>query len=93
MKHWSEDRTNIVAQNGNDGTHYDIPQAGIVKPLDAHYNNQGGSIYEYCVRNGLNAYEFDVIKRITRCRKKGQWRSDVEKTIRTLELYLKEFKE
>jgi hypothetical protein len=40
--------------------------------------------------NKLNSYEFDIIKRITRCRKKGNFEEDLKKTIVVIELYLKE---
>lgn len=58
---------------------------------DPHYNNDNGSLYKFATDHGLNAFEFDCIKRIVRCRKKGQWREDLEKTKRVIDLYLKEF--
>jgi hypothetical protein len=57
---------------------------------DIHYDNTNGSLYLFASQHELNAYEFDVIKRIVRCRKKGQFREDLEKSIRVIELYLKE---
>ena len=60
------------------------------KPKDAHYNNENGSLYLFAQQHELNAYEFDCIKRLVRCRKKGQFKEDLEKTIRVIELYLKE---
>jgi len=57
---------------------------------DLHYDNTNGSLYLFASQHELNAYEFDVIKRIVRCRKKGQFRDDLEKSIRVIELYLKE---
>lgn len=57
---------------------------------DSHYNNENGSLYLFAQQHELNAYEFDIIKRIVRCRKKGQFRDDLEKSIRVIELYLKE---
>lgn len=58
---------------------------------DLHYNNEKGSIYKFCLEQNLNAYEFDIIKRIVRCRKKGQFVDDLEKTKRVIDLYLKEY--
>lgn len=55
-----------------------------------HYDNSKGSLYKFAEDQGLNTYEFEVIKRIVRCRKKGEWRSDIDKTIHVLELYKKE---
>jgi len=58
---------------------------------DQHYNNTNGSLYKFAQDHELNAWEFDIIKRITRCRKKGQFKEDLEKTKRVIDLYLKEF--
>lgn len=57
---------------------------------DAHYDNTHGSLYKFAEDHGLNAYEFEVIKRVVRCRKKGEFISDIEKTIRVLSIYLDE---
>jgi hypothetical protein len=64
-----------------------------VKKHDAHYENKNGSLYKFAEDHGLNAYEFEVIKRIVRCRKKGEFISDIDKTIRVLNIYLDEQKE
>ena len=56
-----------------------------------YYDNNKGSIYEFSTNQGLNAYEFDIIKRIVRCRKKGLFKQDLEKTKHVIDLYLKEF--
>jgi hypothetical protein len=57
-----------------------------------HYNNEKGSLYLFAQNHELNAWEFDCIKRVVRCRKKGQWLSDINKTIKVLELYRDEMK-
>ena len=62
----------------------------VIKSKDIHYDNTNVSLYLFANQHELNAYEFDIIKRIVRCRKKGQFREDLEKTIRVIELYLKE---
>ena len=62
----------------------------VIKESDIHYDNTNGSLYLFANQHELNAYEFDAIKRLVRCRKKGQFREDLEKTIRVIELYLKE---
>ena len=59
--------------------------------MDKHYNNENGSLYKFANDHGLNAWEFDIIKRIVRCRKKGQFESDLEKTKRVIDLYLNEY--
>lgn len=58
---------------------------------DKHYDNSNGSLYLFAENHGLNAWEFDVIKRIVRCRKKGQFKDDLEKTKRVIDLYLDEY--
>lgn len=62
------------------------------KDKDSHYNNENGSLYLFAQQHELNAYEFDIIKRIVRCRKKGYFHEDLAKSIRVIELYLKEYK-
>jgi hypothetical protein len=56
----------------------------------SHYDNSKGSLYQFCEDKGLNSYEFDIIKRVMRCRKKGQFRDDLEKTKFLIDLYLSE---
>lgn len=58
-----------------------------------HYNNDKGSLYLFAEQQGLNAWEFDILKRIVRCRKKGNFIEDLEKTKFLIDLYKKEFKE
>ena len=55
-----------------------------------HYDNSKGSIYQFCENRNLNSYEFEVIKRIVRCRRKGEFLSDIKKTIQVLQIYLQE---
>ena len=55
-----------------------------------NYDNSKGSLYQFCEQQQLNSYEFEVIKRIVRCRKKGEFLSDIEKTINVLKIYLEE---
>lgn len=62
-----------------------------VKHHDAHYDNSKGSLYKFAEDHGLNSYEFDILKRVARCRKKGQFKEDLEKTKRVIDLYLKEY--
>jgi hypothetical protein len=56
----------------------------------SHYNNENGSLYLFAEQQKLNAWEFEVIKRIVRARKKGEFISDIEKTIDVLKIYLQE---
>ena len=58
-----------------------------------HYDNKNGSLYKIASDLNLNAYEFDILKRIARCRKKGQFKEDLQKIKDTVDLYLKEHKQ
>ena len=57
-----------------------------------HYDNTYGSLYKFAEQHKLNAYEFDILKRIIRCRKKGKFKEDLEKSKFVIDLYLKEQK-
>lgn len=56
-----------------------------------YYNNLKGSVYKFSNDQQLNAWEFDIVKRVVRCRRKGEWRKDLEKTIDLIKLYLDEY--
>jgi hypothetical protein len=56
----------------------------------SYYNNEKGSLYKFAEDHGLNAYEFEIVKRIVRCRKKKEFITDIEKTKFLLDLYMKE---
>jgi len=66
-----------------------VNDAEVVKP--SHYDNSNGSLYKFCEDKSLNSYEFDLIKRIMRCRKKGSFIEDLEKTKFLIDLYIKEY--
>jgi len=52
-----------------------------------HYNDKYGSLYLVAIQRGWNAYQFDAIKRIDRCEKKGEFEKDIDKTIEVLKMY------
>ena len=52
-----------------------------------HYNNENGSLYIIALERGWDAYQFDAIKRIDRCNKKGEFENDIDKTITVLTMY------
>lgn len=60
--------------------------------IQPHYDNTNGSIYKFCNDQKLNSWEFDIIKRVVRCRKKGLFKEDLQKTKDLIDLYLKEWK-
>lgn len=55
-----------------------------------HYQGKAGSLYKFAEDWGLNSYEFDIIKRIVRCRHKGKFEEDLKKTKDTIDIYLQE---
>jgi hypothetical protein len=55
-----------------------------------HYQGNNGSLYKFAEEWKLNAYEFDIIKRIVRCRHKGKFEQDLQKTKDTIDIYLRE---
>ena len=55
-----------------------------------HYNNEQGSLYLFAQHHELNAWEFEIIKRVVRCRKKGEWLTDLHKTKNVIDIYLNE---
>ena len=73
------------------GREYEVDINDCEVKTDSHYDNSKGSLYLFAEDHGLNAWEFDIIKRIARCRKKGQFKEDLEKTKRVIDLYLKEY--
>ena len=54
-----------------------------------HYTGKS-SLYKFSEEWNLNSYEFDIIKRVVRCRKKGQFKEDLTKTIDLINIYLTE---
>ena len=61
--------------------------------MQKHYDNTNGSLYKFAEDKDLNSYEFDIIKRVIRCRKKGNFIEDLEKTKFLIDLYLQEYKQ
>ena len=55
-----------------------------------HYVGKS-SLYKFSEEWDLNSYEFDIVKRIVRCRKKGQFEEDLQKTKDLIDIYLAEY--
>ena len=55
----------------------------------SHYKGKD-SLYKFAEEWGLNSYEFDIVKRIVRCRHKGSFEQDLEKTKDLIDIYIKE---
>jgi hypothetical protein len=54
-----------------------------------HYKGSK-SIYWVADEFKLNSYEFDILKRVIRCRHKGNFKEDLEKTKDVIDIYIKE---
>jgi hypothetical protein len=55
-----------------------------------HYDNSKGTLYKVAQGRGWNPYLFDIVKRLERAEKKGEFKTDLEKSILVIELWLKE---
>jgi len=56
-----------------------------------HYDNTKGSLYKLAEQLELNHWEFDILKRLVRCRKKGQFVADLQKIKDTIDIYFFEY--
>lgn len=56
----------------------------------AHYDNSKGTLYKVAVERGWNAYIFDIVKRLERAEKKGEFESDLQKSINVIKLWYDE---
>ena len=56
----------------------------------SYYDNSKGSLYQIAQDRGWNSYVFDCVKRLDRAEKKGEFESDLLKTIDVIKIYLNE---
>jgi hypothetical protein len=81
----------VVKRKNNDPTLRDLigkPKTELETP--SHYNNDNGSLYKVAKERGWNPYLFDIVKRLERSEKKGEFITDLKKSIVVIELWLKE---
>jgi hypothetical protein len=57
-----------------------------------HYNNSKGTLYKVAEERGWNTYLFDIVKRLERANKKGEFENDLNKSKLVIDLWLKEQK-
>ena len=57
-----------------------------------HYDNKKGTLYKVATERGWNSYLFDIVKRLERADKKGDFKQDLEKSINVIKLWLNESK-
>ena len=48
-------------------------------------------LYKFAEDWQLNSYEFDILKRVVRCRHKDRFQEDLKKTKDVIDIYLNEF--
>lgn len=58
-----------------------------------HYDNSKGTLYKVATERGWNSYLFDIVKRLERAEKKGEFKTDLEKSINVIKLWLQENEE
>ena len=56
-----------------------------------HYDNSKGTLYKVATERGWNPYLFDIVKRLERAEKKGEFKTDLEKSINVIKLWLQEY--
>jgi hypothetical protein len=87
--------------------YFDIYEIEKVKEMDAmnkkedkfttietpkHYDNGNGTLYKVADERGWNPYLFDIVKRLERADKKGEFETDLKKSIAVIQLWLEESK-
>jgi hypothetical protein len=55
-----------------------------------HYDNSKGTLYKVAQERGWNPYLFDIVKRLERAEKKGEFESDLDKSIAVIQLWKNE---
>ena len=56
-----------------------------------HYDNSKGTLYKVATESNWNPYLFDIVKRLERSEKKGEFKTDLEKSINVIKLWLQEY--
>ncbi len=56
----------------------------------SHYDNSFCSLYKISKQRGWNSYLFDIVKRLERAEKKGEFETDLEKSKTVIDLWLLE---
>ena len=90
---------NDIRRNGSEGyvlLKCDSYQAEILEEFKPdlntpkHYDNTNGTLYKVATERGWNSYLFDIVKRLERAEKKGEFTKDLEKSINVIKLWQNE---
>ena len=76
-----EFKTNHEVVKNNEITTLDTPK---------HYDNSKGTLYKIAQERGWNPYLFDIVKRLERAEKKGEFDTDLDKSINVIKLWKSE---
>jgi hypothetical protein len=89
----------VIYPLGYYGVSFDVNQYDLIEETSEetseintpkHYDNSKGTLYKVAQERGWNTYLFDIVKRLERAEKKGNFKEDLEKSIAVIQLYLKE---
>lgn len=58
-----------------------------------HYDNSKGTLYKVAQERNWSPYLFDIVKRLERSEKKGEFETDLKKSIAVIQLWLEESKQ
>ena len=58
-----------------------------------HYDNSKGTLYKVAKERNWSPYLFDIVKRLERSEKKGEFETDLKKSIAVIQLWLEESKQ
>ena len=75
----------IMLQNGKEVINYDLGEE-----TPKHYDNSKGTLYKVAMERGWNPYLFDIVKRLERSDKKGEFKEDLRKSKVVIDLWEKE---
>jgi hypothetical protein len=76
-----------------DSYFYKPAEIGLLQPeinTPSHYDNSKGTLYKVAQERGWNAYLFDCVKRLERAEKKGEFETDLDKSIAVIQLWKNE---
>ena len=86
----SEEKGVSLGEFLRNAEHKNQQPVSLVFNPQSHYDNSSGSLFKIAEELGLNHWEFDIFKRLVRCRKKNQFEQDLQKIKDTVDIYLKE---
>ena len=75
----------IMLQNVNEKVNCDSEN-----DTPKHYDNSKGTLYKVAMERGWNPYLFDIVKRLERSDKKGEFKEDLRKSKVVIDLWEKE---